>query len=111
MKPRPEPVQFSSYFHNPVPNICFSITHSPMAKSQVAGTLPLHFREHCLRARVCVRERMLAHAYYLFLHLIFLYFIVLLIFIFHGLTALVCVGQRIAEVPISPSVIHTHHSR
>jgi hypothetical protein len=64
-------------------------------------TLPLHFREHCVRARVCVRERMLPHACYLFLHL-------LIIFIFHGSTALVCLGQLIAEVPISPSAKHTH---
>jgi len=61
-----------------------------------------------VRARVCVRERMLPHACYLFLHLIFLYFIVLIIFIYHGSTAVVCVGQLIAEVPILPSVIHTH---
>ena len=113
MKPCPEPVQSSSYFHNPVPNICYS-TYYPLTYgqvSQVAGTLPLHFRENCVCARVCVRERMLPHACYLFLlHLIFLYFLVLIIFIFHGSTALVCVGQLIAEAPISPSVIHTHSS-
>jgi len=35
-------------------------------------------------------------------------FITLVVFIFHGSTALVCVGQLIAEVPISPSIVHTH---
>jgi len=115
MKPCPEQVQSSSYFHNPVPNICFRITHSPMARSLKQLVLCRYVFVNIVcaraRARVCVREGTLPDACYLFLHLIFLYFIVLIIFTFHGSTALVCVGQLIAEVPISPLVIHTHPVR